>query len=128
MQIIGHGIDVEEVAAIARLLEDPKDDFISGWFTSAETKMAPSDPVGRSIYFSGRQAAKEAVVKALGTGLIGEMAWTDIEILRQSSGAPYVVLSSETARVADASGITKWLVSISHTERYAVASVIAFHE
>jgi holo-[acyl-carrier protein] synthase len=128
MQIIGHGIDIVEVAAIERLLRDPDDDFISAWFTSAETELAPSGPAGRSTYFAGQLAAKEAVVKALGTGLIGEMAWTDIEILRQSSGAPNVVLSCETARVADSSGVTKWLVSISHAEQFAIASAIALHE
>ena len=62
---------------------------------------------------------------ALGTGISGDIAWKDIEILRDVNGAPLVSLSGETLDVANALGVTRWLLSISHTETYAVASAIA---
>ena len=79
----------------------------------------------RAQFFAGRFAAKEAVGKALGTGISGDIAWKDIEILRDVNGAPLVSLSGETLDVANALGVTRWLLSISHTETYAVASAIA---
>jgi len=124
--LIGHGIDIVRVSTIGRLLCDPNDDFIEGWFTPSEKASAPLDGPSRADYFAGRQASKEAVVKALGTGLIGEMAWTDIEIVRQPSGAPSVKLSGETLVKSDELGVKIWLISISHSDEYTIASAIAF--
>ena len=125
MNIIGHGIDITEFATIDRLLNEPHGDFIAGWFRPAEVALAPAEPGAKPAYFAGRVAAKEAVAKALKTGLIGEMAWTEIEILREATGAPTVTLYGETERIAKSQEITQWLISISYSENYAIASVIA---
>jgi holo-[acyl-carrier protein] synthase len=81
-----------------------------------------------AAFFAGRFAAKEAVVKALGTGFVDDIAWTDVEILRQPTGVPNVHLSGGALAVAQSLGVTRWLVSISHDESHAVASAIALGE
>ena len=125
MRLIGHGVDIVQTRTINNLLDDPHNDFIDSWFTSFEKAQAPQNKQGRIHYFGGRHAAKEAVVKALGIGLIGEMAWTDVEIIRLPSGAPSVKLSDETLRRAEFLGVTNWLISISHSDDYTIASAIA---
>lgn len=124
MRVIGHGVDIVDIARVALQLDRRRGDVPGAWFTAGEVDQAPTDP-GRTAYFAGRIAAKEAVAKALGTGLVGEMAWTDIEILRLASGAPSVALSGAAADAAGVLGVSDWLVSISHSEVCAVASVIA---
>jgi holo-[acyl-carrier protein] synthase len=79
----------------------------------------------RVQHLAGRFAAKEAVLKALGTGMRGKMKWTDVQIANNDLGKPGIVLSGESARVAERMGIAKVLVSISHTREHAVASAIA---
>ena len=71
-----------------------------------------------------RFAAKEAVMKALGVGL-GEMAFADIEVVRQASGAPQVRLHGRAAEVAAEHGVTDWRLSLTHTDRAAQAVAVA---
>jgi holo-[acyl-carrier protein] synthase len=124
MRITGHGIDIQELQRIDRLLSNSNHDWRDGVFTEAE--QAAADPQPNTVhYYAGRYAAKEAVAKALGTGFSGEVAWLDIEIRRKPTGAPDVHLSEGAAEVARSLGVTGWLVSISHSGDYAVASVIA---
>jgi len=73
---------------------------------------------------AARFAAKEAVAKALGTGL-GDVSFTDIEILRSESGAPVLTLSGRAQEVAAELKLTEWAISLSHTTEHAVASVVA---
>ena len=73
---------------------------------------------------AGRWAAKEAILKVIGTGWRGEIAWTDIEVLNNKAGAPQVSLSGKTKTIADELGVTQILLSITHTENYAAASAI----
>ena len=75
-------------------------------------------------HIAGRFAAKEAVLKVLGTGWRGKIAWRDVEVLNDANGRPDVVLSGECAAVADRNGIGRVLLSIAHTENYAVGSAI----
>ena len=85
-----------------------------------------ADPAPHDVeFYAGRFAAKEAIAKALGTGISGDIAWTDIEILRQPTGVPEVRLSHEAEKVATSQGITRWLLSISHSEQFAIASALA---
>jgi holo-[acyl-carrier protein] synthase len=127
MQLIGHGIDIIELARIASSLRSSSDDFLEAIFTEAERGLAgeQAEWIG---HYGGRLAAKEAVVKALGTGFTGEIAWTDVEILRLPSGQPEVRLSGGARAVADGLGVTRWLLSISHSNSFAVASAIAVSE
>ena len=82
----------------------------------------------RAEFLAGRFAAKEAVAKALGTGFVGEMSWQDVAILRKTSGQPEVILTGATQEMASRLGVTRWLISITHTEAIAFASAIAIQD
>ncbi|MXZ72687.1 MAG: holo-[acyl-carrier-protein] synthase [Acidobacteria bacterium] len=123
MDILGHGIDVIDIGRIGKLMAG-SEDFLSGWFTSRE--LAALEARGsQSRVVGGRIAAKEAVAKALGSGFAGEVSWQDIEIPATNAGAPTVELSGGAAELARSLGITKFVVSISHSRTVAVASAIA---
>jgi holo-[acyl-carrier protein] synthase len=125
--LIGHGIDIVELARVAASLRSSADDFLEASFTEAERGLAgeSAEWVG---YYGGRLAGKEAVAKALGTGFSGEVSWADVEILRLPSGQPDVRLSGGAKAVADGLGVTRWLLSISHSNSFAVASAVAVSE
>jgi holo-[acyl-carrier protein] synthase len=127
MRLIGHGIDIVELERITASLRSSADDFLEATFTEAERGLAgePTEWVG---YYGGRLAAKEAVAKALGTGFGGEVSWGDVEILRLPLGQPEVSLSGEAKAVADRLGVTRWLLSISHSNSFAIASAVAVSE
>ena len=74
---------------------------------------------------AGRFAAKEAVLKLIGTGWRGKIAWTDIEVTNNSFGQPGVEISGEVKRIADEAGIDDIALSITHTANFAIASVVA---
>jgi holo-[acyl-carrier protein] synthase len=124
MRIIGHGIDVIETQRLARLLEEHGERFLARCYTEQERNYAQNRR--RQIeHLAGRFAAKEAIFKALGTGWSGGIAWTDAEVLRLNTGQPTVALHGVCKQVAQEMGITRWWLSISHTEALATASVIA---
>lgn len=75
-------------------------------------------------HLAGRFAAKEAVLKMLGTGLAAGIAWTDVEVRADASGAPHVTLHGAALTRAESRGISATLISISHTEQHAIASAI----
>ena len=122
--IVGHGVDVEDVARVRKLLEAANEDFLEGTFTRSEREIECSEHE-RAEFFAGRIAAKEAVVKALGTGFTGEISWQQVEITRMSSGQPGVRLRGAALAAAEALGVGRWLISISHTDAVALASAIA---
>jgi len=124
MRIIGHGIDLVEVSRIAGMLERHAERFLERVFTPAEA--AHSDGKRRqSEHLAGRFAAKEAVLKALGTGWAEGIAWTDIEVVALRSGRPSLKLSGKAAALAAEGGVESWHISITHTAEHAMASVIA---
>ena len=128
MSVLSHGIDLVEIARIARMLADHPDRFVERCFTAAERAYCDRSTQRRAEHYAARFAAKEAVLKALGTGWAGGIAWTDIEVTRAETGAPGIALTGEAARIADALGIRAWVISISHAGGpvgYAMASVIA---
>lgn len=112
--IIGHGIDLQEIAAVERAMKKtPR--FAQKVLTETEYFRFEGLNGKRQLeYLAGRWAAKEAFVKALGTG-IGKVSFRDIEILNDDKGAPYVSQSPVEATV--------W-VSISHSGNFVQASVI----
>lgn len=124
MPVIGHGIDIVETARIAKLIEEHGDHFLNRVFTPAEQKYCNTSKKRSMEHYAGRFAAKEAVLKVLGTGWRGQIAWTDIEIIKDPSGQPRVLLTGECARLAGEKGITRWHLSISHIETHATASAI----
>lgn len=121
--IVGLGTDIVEVDRIARMITEHGDHFLQRVFTAGE--IAHCQPRREATeHFAGRWAAKEAVMKALGTGFTKDVGWIDIEILVKPSGQPYVVLHGPTRAYADGLGIGDFLVSISHTRTVATATAI----
>jgi holo-[acyl-carrier protein] synthase len=124
MPILGHGIDIVETERIRRLIEHHGDHFLDRVYTPIEQQYANRNVKRRIEHLAGRFAAKEAVLKVLGTGWTGGIAWTDIEVLREPSGQPRIELSGECLRIAKGLGIARWQVSISHIVTHATASAI----
>ena len=128
MPIHGHGIDLVQTRRIARMLEAHGERFLCRCFTDAERAYAAANAKRQIEHLAGRFAAKEAVLKALGTGWSGGIAWTEVEIVRpsaQRTAPPTVRLHGRAEAVARAAGITHWWLSISHVSDHALASAIA---
>jgi len=125
MSIHGIGIDIVEVARIAAANEKHGPAFAERYLTEAERAYCASH-ANPEIHQAARFAAKEAVAKALGTGIGSECGWHDIEIVRDApSGAPGVLLTGAAAEFAARNGIAHIHVSLSHTRDTAVANAIA---
>lgn len=122
--VLGHGIDLVETARIRRLHDEHGQRFLDRCFTAAEQAYCARSAKRYYEHLAGRFAAKEAVLKVLGTGWRSGIAWTDIEILPDGQGKPVIQLSGITAQLARERGIVRWLVSISHIETHATASAI----
>ncbi len=127
MSIVGHGIDLVECARIARVHAHHGERFLKRVLTAAEQRRSTAykDPIP---FIAGRWAAKEAILKMIGTGWRGKIAWTDMEILPDDLGQPIATLTGETARIATRKGIRRVLISITHTETTAAASAIGVSE
>lgn len=124
MRILGHGIDLVELAPFRRLLSHAEEDLLHECFSDVERSGIP-DGVNRLAHIAGQFAAKEAVTKALGTGFGDGVTFADVEVRRTPAGAPSIQLHGGAATRAAALGIDSWFVSISHGESAAIASVIA---
>lgn len=123
--ILGLGTDIVEIFRIGRLIERHGDHFIQKIYSEEEIRYCQR----RREYlqhYAGRWAAKEAVMKVLGTGLAQHVSWKDIEVLSQPSGQPEVVLHGPVRDVAAAKGIEQVLVTISHCRAYATATAIGW--
>ena len=98
--------------------------FIQRVFTAAEQAYAEANK--NSIEkLAGRFAAKEAILKLMGTGWRGKIAWTDIEVINNPAGQPEVTLDGEVKKLAEELGIKHISVSITHTANFAIASAVA---
>lgn len=123
MKPLAHGIDIVKVARIEAMIDHHAERFLDRVFTPGERDYARSRR-RRAEHLAARFAAKEAVFKALGTGWRDGLGWTDVEVVLLPSGQPTLRLSGEAARAAGELGITGWLISLSHTDDTAMASVI----
>lgn len=123
MRVLGIGIDLIECERIRRVWQHHGDRLTDRLLTSAELEYVCSHrhPVP---HLAGRFAAKEAILKVLGTGWRGKIEWRDMEIINEAGGRPRVRLSGECQRVARELGIADILISITHTEHCAAASAI----
>jgi holo-[acyl-carrier protein] synthase len=121
--IIGTGVDVVEIPRFRKVLERVKDRFLFRVFTAAEQQYcnAHRDP---APHLAVRFAAKEALFKALGTGWAKGVTWLDAEVLREGQDAPTMVLHGEALSVSSAKGAQTIHLSLSHTDQWAVATVI----
>jgi len=124
MSIIGHGVDLVETARISQMCERHGDRFLLRVFTDAERRYAQASK-RCDEHLAARFAAKEAVLKALGTGWRSGISWRDVEVGREASGRPYVTLSGGAMDAADALGVSEVQVSLTHTDSHAMASAIA---
>jgi len=124
MPIIGHGIDIVETSRIRNMHAEHGQRFLDRCFTPAEQAYCAKSVKRYFEHLAGRFAAKEAVLKVLGTGWRGGIAWTDIEVLKEESGQPKIALTGECQRIANQLGIARWHISISHIETHATASAI----
>ena len=124
MNVVGHGIDLVDIAKIRRWIEDSRDPLIPRCFVQAELDEI-GDGVHRIERLAGRFAAKEAVLKAIRTGFGAGVAFTDVVIKRAPGAAPKVRLSGGAAQAATALGVTDWQLSITHAGGIAMASVLA---
>ena len=120
--MIGIGVDLVEIDRFRTSL-DRTPGLIDRCFTADEAAYAlrRRDPSER---FAVRFAAKEAVMKAMGVGL-GEVRMVDIEVRRAESGAPSVLLHGTAATHAESLGITRWLLTLTHTAHHAEAIAVA---
>jgi holo-[acyl-carrier protein] synthase len=124
MNIISHSIKIVEIAPIKELVEQVGECFERQYLTVSE-RNTYGFRTNRIQYLASRLAAKEAVLKALVGDCKHPTSWLEIEIQRLPTGEPSVVLSAKCQEIAAKFGITKWLLSISHTPSYAAASAIA---
>ncbi len=118
--ILGIGTDIIEVDRIANAMERYGSQFLNKIFTAAERAYCDAHPNVAERY-AVRFAAKEAFSKAIGTGWTGQFEWQHVAVARQADGKPYLLLDGELARRWNPHHIH---VSLSHTHRYATATVI----
>jgi holo-[acyl-carrier protein] synthase len=111
-----------------RMVEEHGQRFLDRVFTSAEQAYCSANPKRYYEHLAGRVAAKEAVLKVLGTGWRGGIAWTDVEVLKEPSGQPRIRLTGECLRIATDLGISSWHLSLSHIETHATASAIGLRQ
>lgn len=114
------GVDMLEVARMARGIARYGDRFCDRFFTAMEQEQCG----GRAASLAGRFAVKEAVGKALGTG-IGDVAWKEIEIVNDERGRPVLSLHGQAARLAAELGLSAWAISLSHTATHAIGMAVA---
>jgi holo-[acyl-carrier protein] synthase len=121
--VLRTGVDLIEIERIQRAIEQHGIRFLQRVYTATERQ----DCQQRAESLAARFAAKEAVAKALGTGIWRHgVDWTDIEIVRDpASGAPQLVLHRAAADHAQKLGLTEWSVSLSHDRKQAIAFVVA---
>lgn len=124
MYVVGHGIDLVAVVRLQQYLDDPRNPLLARCFTASELAEC-GKAQNQAECLAGRFAAKEAVVKALGTGFGDGVAYTDVTIVRAPGKAPEVRLSAGAARAAASLGISGWQVSIAHEAGLAIASALA---
>ena len=121
--ILRTGIDLVEIQRFEKIDPGILERFLDRVFTPLEMEQT-----GRSLVsLSGRFAAKEAVVKALGTG-IGDVQWHDVEILTDGDGAPFLKLKGKAKKRENELQLHSWSLSISHTHAHAIALAVALGE
>jgi len=124
MEIIAHGIDLVDFQRIEDMVKRHGGRFLDRVFTEAEQAYAKTNRNGMEK-LAGRFAAKEAILKLMGTGWRGKIAWTDIEITNNPSGQPQVNLAGEVKKIAKKLGVKHISISITHTANFAIASAVA---
>jgi holo-[acyl-carrier protein] synthase len=120
MFVLRSGVDLLEISRLGQVQAEIKPRFLTRVFTPRELEICKDS----DIHLSGRFAAKEAVAKALGSG-IGPVSWQEIEILQGGAGEPLLVLHGKALDLSNQLGLHTWSLSISHTASHAVAFAVA---
>jgi len=121
--ILGIGVDLCEVDRMEAAITRHGERFLERIYTSAERAYCESK-VNRMERFAGRFAAKEAAMKAIGTGWRRGVAWRDFEVTRAASGQPVILFHGAARKIADELGVKRALVSITHIKSMAMAQVV----
>jgi holo-[acyl-carrier protein] synthase len=121
--IVGTGIDVAEVPRVAAAIDRFGQRFIRRIFTEAEILYCDSK-ANRVERYAARFAAKEAGMKALGTGWNYGVRWRDVEVLRKPGQRPTIVFHGRAGEFAKKLGVVNAALSLTHTEEQAIAQVI----
>jgi holo-[acyl-carrier protein] synthase len=124
MEIVGIGTDIVECLRIGRMIEQHGELFLTRVFTAREIRYCQSRKHATE-HFAGRWAAKEAILKCLGTGWSRGLSWTDVEVRNEPGGRPRVLMCGGAKDVAQNLRIADILVSISHCRAYATAFALA---
>ena len=120
MSIVGHGIDIEDLKRFSILVDE---DWVTRVFTTSEIKIIPMG-ARKLKHIASRFCAKEAAMKAFGLSLGPNVSFRDFEIFRETGCAPQIKLSKRMNNKASSLGVSKIILSLSHSETSVVASVV----
>jgi holo-[acyl-carrier protein] synthase len=121
--IIGMGVDIAEVERIRGAIERYGEVFLRRIYTTREREYCERFK-NKYERYAGRFAAKEAAMKALGTGWRRGVKWVDFEVMRELGGRPTIALGGEAKKIAEQIGVKRISISITHTAAQALAQVI----
>ena len=124
MDILGIGTDIIECPRIGKMIENHGELFLRRVYTEREVRYCQARKHAIE-HFAGRWAAKEAILKAMGTGRSQGIAWTNIEVRNDQDGRPRVLVCGAAREIARKCGIGDILISISHCRTYATAYALA---
>lgn len=124
MEILGIGTDIIECPRIGKMIEQHGELFLRRVYTDREIRYCQSRKHAIE-HFAGRWAAKEAILKAMGSGWSKRISWTDLEVRNSADGEPKVLVCGGAKDVAVRRGIGNILISISHCRTYATAYALA---
>ena len=124
MQIVGIGTDIVECLRIAQMIDRHGEMFLTRVFTQGEISYCRARRKSNE-HFAARFAAKEAVLKCLGTGMAKGLSWTEIEICNNAGGQPSVTVHGATRELAQRKRVSEFLISLSHCRNYATAYATA---
>jgi holo-[acyl-carrier protein] synthase len=123
MSVLGIGVDLVECARIQHSLDRFGQKFLNRVFTEGEIEYSMSMKFP-ARHLAARFAGKEAVAKAFGTGIGKAMGWRNIDIQKKPSGEPFLVFTGPAQELAKQRGVTSALITLSHTDHHAMASVV----
>ena len=127
MEIVGIGTDIVECLRIGRMIEQHGELFLTRVFTEREIHYCQARKHATE-HFAGRWAAKEAILKCLGTGWRRGICWTDVEIRNDPSGQPRVLMCGAAKDRAQSLRVADVLITISHCRAYATAYAVALRD
>jgi holo-[acyl-carrier protein] synthase len=127
MRIVGIGLDLVKIERIRALAERWQERFLERLYTEAERRYC-FDRASPYASLAGRFAAKEAVLKAIGTGWSAGISWQDIQVLNDGSGKPVAHVQGRAGALLQEAGVTDIHISLSHDADYAIAQVVLTKE